>query len=1784
MTRRSPGGTELLLGVNFVGRSYDSSFKELELATKFDDIHKQHKTSKSKLPNRIPMVPYTPRPIFDRDLHGPENSIPLSPQWLLPKSGDNKLGAAPGDPPVNCNPNHGSRSDFLAKASGNGEESLDTEKRKDVWRSSSIEAETIRREHWRDEERENNSNIRRDRWREGDKDLGDHRRLDRWSDNPSGRNPGELRRLPSDRWNDSSNRETSYEARRESKWDTRWGREEKDMENRREKWLEPNKDGEGQREKGLSLIVDNSKDSERETDHNPRPWRSNSLQNRGRGEASYLLTPPSNKQAPGFGFGRGRGDVGSPGFTAGRGRGNYTGSNLVFNSSNFSPLGAPSERWDTTPGNGSTLKYSRAKLLGIYRKCGMKPSFIRLPDGFTEIPLLTQAEALEPLALFAPSQEEEMVLVAICVKAVLEGIDKGDIISSGAPQFSKDGALSRNRDEVGTKLKSLNFLTGVREDGTSTIDGHREEGLHDSKVDYGYYQDSQDAEKHTELSCAELNISEFQERQALQDSSTDIEGSKNEDSHRMRREELAKFQTDASFSQESSVHRDGPWRSQVVGEELQGPLHDWGGLKSELRSQRSDAKDALWSRSMLSKDQSTEHERNMVGTIVSREDGINWPFQEALQCDPNRNTNLKRHPSEVLEKRIEGNRMLAMEGAFMEREKESTTREGYRHVPPEELSLIYRDPQGVIQGPFSGADMIGWFEGGYFGIDLPVRLANAPAVTPFSSLGDIMPHLQMKARAPPGFGTPKQGETTDAINRGKFISHGKMQANITGGGLELTKNEQKNKREPTAEAENSFVESFMTGKFSSSQPVETFDLVEGGQLGFQGLSPGGSQSMGVDSGLDMNYAIGRRMSSYPSVERQNSLPNLFPYIWSARDASPLVTHSETVMDSLKSSPQLSSMTSDPSHTISHANQQGDIMSILQGATDNSGVSPLNKVMRSWPNYADVQSHSGLGHGSVDIPHQEQLEMHHLQRFSPVQSGFPFQHQRQQQQHQQHQQFLPHLISPPSEKISGGMLLEQLLPSAHPQDPQTLSLLQQQQQQQQQLLLSQLQLRSQASMPSQVSLLDQLLLLQQQKQQQQLLPQVLLEQISHQHFQEPSYERVQASGALGNTSSEHLLFKQAHDTYMMNAKLPQHVPSPQVTMVDNHLHLTNQQALKGANLSQQSQLDDDLKLNQVASVPQQSIVGETLLSDTWEATEPARFDKVQTLAFSPSVELLEKAAKEHQMPHHLDRTTSIPNASVSNATLDSEVVRQDEQILADTVSPTKVNDLISLEKSTGLLTCVVSDSPVGHVPEQCSVDKHASDLMGSADVLADEPKCQEKQVSNDTSAAREAGTIETRDVKKGSEKRSRKQKNSKISSERQKGQSEMTNRQQVKQETEISKETQVPSCDDVGTYNLSQDSILQVTASHNLQLPVSLGISGESVALSRPVSGDVESLSRGPVASSLPHRAWKPAPCPKPKSLLEIQQEEQLQKAETEKVASEVAISMAPSSLPSTGLAPWGGAVIGSEFKSARDQQDVNVASVLCSGSGNLDNSTSTRTKKSHLHDLLAEEVLAKTSQQTLEAPVPVNAEKSSAPFTSSLLSSPVEVSIGDENEFVEAKETKKSRKRTPKGKGAAGKTPTVASLEPPVASVSMEKSKTSRQVQQEKDVLPAPLAGPSFGDFFVWKGEYSSSPPAPAWSVDTGKNTKAASLREIQKEQERKSPSSLQQPSQVPATPKVQANRSSSGSNSTWQHPTFPPSPKTMTPTQSNALPSSYSRSKTEDELFWGPVSQSKQETEQYVP
>ncbi|XP_028772482.1 uncharacterized protein LOC114729617 [Neltuma alba] len=88
----------------------------------------------------------------------------------------------------------------------------------------------------------------------------------------------------------------------------------------------------------------------------------------------------------------------------------------------------------------------------------------------------------------------------------------------------------------------------------------------------------------------------------------------------------------------------------------------------------------------------------------------------------------------------------------------------------EELSLCYLDPQGVIQGPFLGIDIILWFEQGFFGTDLPVRLSNAPEGSPFRELGDVMPHLKLKSGSTSGSNLISQSEPSDTSGRNPKVN------------------------------------------------------------------------------------------------------------------------------------------------------------------------------------------------------------------------------------------------------------------------------------------------------------------------------------------------------------------------------------------------------------------------------------------------------------------------------------------------------------------------------------------------------------------------------------------------------------------------------------------------------------------------------------------------------------------------------------------------------------------------------------------------------------------------------------------------------------------------------------------------------------------------------------------------------------------------------------------------------------------------------------------------------
>ncbi|KAK1276349.1 Zinc finger CCCH domain-containing protein 19 [Acorus gramineus] len=1399
-----------------------------------------------------------------KDMQGPDNPIPLSPQWLLPKPQENKLGIGTGE--AHFRP-HANRSDGV-KASGNGDDFLDTERKKDVFRPSFMDTETGRRDRWRDEEREINSAIRKDRWREGEKEPGDSRRTERRMDNSS-KHSAEARWVSSERWNESGNRdrEGSYDQRRDSKWNTRWGPDDREPEGRREKWSDSGRDGDGSRDKGILHSAAHGKNMDREGDHNSRTWRSNS-QNRGRGESPYHQNLTPNKQGPMFGHGRGRGENSTTVFSMGRGKATHSGNSA--NNSSYS-LGPPLDKSDGAHGD-SRLRYSRMKLLDIYRLTDVS-NFRKPLEGFVQVSSLTQEEPLEPLALSAPTSDESVIL---------KGIDKGDVVNSGAPQISKDGSVGRNSNDV-VHLRQTKL--GSRDDLWSAADDNKEE------------------------STANLK-----------------EGS-------------VHYKVDEMVPKEASM-----WRSQSVDE--QRSLHDWKDLPPEVRSRSSVIG---WSHSQ--KDQEIDKKTESVFPSSYYNDEVNLQNEGSLRSDRRIDSDITRRSSEILDQERE---------ALSNFQPQSS---------PEDLSYYYKDPQGKVQGPFSGSDLIGWFEAGYFGIDLQVRVASAPPDRPFSQLGDAMPHLRMKARPPPGFNNPKQNEALEVTSRAQIGDVGTICAGL--GEVDLMKNDQRSRHLNATETENRFLESLMSGQISSP-PLEKLYMSEGLQ-GYSGIGGGGLPSMGAESGNDLNYLLAQKMS----LERQRSLSNALQY-WPGNDAASM--------------------------------QHVDLLSILQAAMDKPPASVVNNGATGWSNIPDVRSNNTV-HGSVDIL-QDKADIHQNSHFAS-QAGFGIQHQTMQMQN----------------------------------------------------------------------------------------------------------------------------------------------PTPS--------HIITQTADHPSNMAPSEKF--------LSGIPQ-DIFENASQPKNWGATPLQQVESIQsTESLSiPASEVTEKPLQE--VPFDLKKHTL---DSESAAAVVQEGLSLDKK--ADVlVVPTPLESFTSPKQDT-----VVSSDRSGKIDSTISGQGEMDGSLGS---ILEESQMQRGEINVDSPAVKEVKNVEGREAKKASEKKSRKQKNSKAQSviDGAKGISNAG-----KQDIEIEGrdtgglkfETPVKTYETPhGTSHLGtgvSHSSAPAQVSHQVQPHLSRSTSPSKVetGADKAEVREIESASLLNAQTPSGHRAWKPAPGLKPKSLLEIQQEEQ-QRAQTVMVVPEV---VTPNVSRSSGTTtPWVGVVANSELKSNKDVHQE--ASGLHLVSSNSESITTSKSKKSQLHDLLAEEVLSKSNESILD--VPSVSDKGGLLSSQPPAVTQVDpVSVG-EDDFVEAKDTKKNRKKAAKAKAAAGKTAApVASTEISSSPVLIERGKSSRQMQQENDNLPAAPSGPSLADFVFWKGEQPSSVPAPAWSTDSAKLNKQTSLRDILKEQEKRAPSAPLQVS-IPTSTKPQATRITRTSSSSWQLHGSSPS-KVASPVQISSAASTQSKNKTEDDLFWGPLDQSKQDTKQ---
>lgn len=1142
------------------------------------------------------------------------------------------------------------------------------------------------------------------------------------------------------------------------------------------------------------------------------------------------------------------------------------------------------------------------------------------------------------------------------------------------------------------------------------------------------------------------------------------------------------------INRESSVHGNSSnqpgstWRSLSIGERTHSASHDWRDIPTDVKSRTSDVG---WPQPQ--KDRANEWDNSLANSSYSK-DGPKWQIGEDLTID-------RQQPSAILD-REHDSRILSQPS-------------------PDDLVLYYKDPQGAIQGPFAGSDIIGWFEAGYFGIDLLVRLANAPHDSPFSLLGDVMPHLRAKARPPPGFTGPKQSEINEVPIKPNLSSFGKLHAGSSE--VDMMKNDPRFKH-TTTEAENRFLESLMSSNITGGS-LEKFSLSEGLQGYFGNNS---NPALGPETG-DNLYELAKRMT----LERQKSLPKPYSF-WPGRDGASIGPKSDVLQDSTIPPSNILSAVADNLRQQPHP-QNADFMSILQGLSDRS-TSGVNSGVGGWSNFP-VQ-------GGLD-PRQDKLDMLHGQNF-PTQAAFGVQQRLQQHNTSSLSNLRPQGFDTPA----GPLTPEKLLASGLSQDPQLLSLLQQQ-------YISQLQ--PQAPAPPQMSILDEYLLLKQQQQkqeqqqqqqqqqlllQQQLLSQVLSDRHSLQRFGEQSYGPLPpASLPAGNASMDHLRFQPSHEVFQMGSQ-------------NQAPHIQDERATNLVNISQNLSQDGSHNISSETTtihLPHQ-LFGNTVHQKGWGASLPEQSEDVQktgsllesaAIITSQQPEVVNKFPQEQALPIHL-----------------------------------RTSEPVAFASSEAVVNCVPADNLEKHVPfvgtgvDEVLTPEQVHYLKVHPDGVIKEPEVQGGQSNNESSDLKEAKSVEPREVKKSSEKKSKKQKSSKAqSSDLARGVSKI---QQPKQsETEGNSLNDAKSGTRIVQGEILREAYEEEVRESKAGIPTAEVVDHQQGKSPLPaqVSGDVgqafESKNEFGQAASVSQvntqvytgqRAWKPAPGFKPKSLLEIQQEEQRKAAEM--TVSDISASLSSMSFSS----PWAGVVAN---KQDTDNSELN----LVEPEGSLNQ----KSKKSQLHDLLGDEVLARSLEKEIMIPDSVSS-RPPAPVSSTQSDSV------DNDDFIEAKETKKNRKKSAKAKNAGTKVAVpVASADVAVGSSSNEKGKSTRQLQQEKEVSTAVPSGPSLGDFVVWKGENANPSPAPAWSTESAKLARRTSLRDILKEQEKKV-SSGQQQIPVPIPQKSSQPQSSRGTGPSWSSSASSPA-KAASPIKINSQASSQSRHKADEDLFWGPLDQPKQET-----
>ncbi|KAK8711015.1 hypothetical protein V6N13_146321 [Hibiscus sabdariffa] len=678
-----------------------------------------------------------------KDQPNSESSIPLSPQWLYSKVVDAKmLPAGVSADTRAANLSHGVSGDPNLKDSWR----LDGSQDKKEWRRAASDLETTR--HWREEERETSLLGRRDL-----------RKEDRRTDISS---TGQ----------DVNSRGSGLESRRENKWSSRWGLEDKEKDSRNEKRTDAKKEDASSEKQAIASGGRLASENDSRDKWRPR----HRLEVHSGGSASH-------RSAPGFSLERGRMERSNVGFTAGRGK-----------PPSVSVIGAlPVDKIKTF----NAYCYPRGKLLDIYRKQKAAPNFDTLPDEMDHSSTITQKEIVEPLAFVPPYAEEE---------ALLGDIWKGKTTSS-------DVICDSFRDTSEEKqCFSVNRENSVESSEKAAVSNNYQ----------GYHAETFHVSDSQMIMTKEMNSSKGGQRY-MPPSGIDL--------------------TDALGSVK----------------EIDVSTNYMDGLKSFDNRPVADMK--------------MEKDSTVKDNVSSVQFGVGGDIPEgssSLFCFQSLQPTL-------------GRSQINAKGNNEAHSLESIT-------PPEELSLCYLDPQGVIQGPYLGIDIISWFEQGYFGTDLPVRLEDAPDGSPFQELGEVMPHLMTNSGSASSVSAITRMQVPDRFEgsleetissasapelKGSAIGHEQQQFlsafETSGTNFQLRGHSQ------SFHSEHQFPEDQKLRKFAAAHADEIIFPVRPGSSGAETLKvPAEIQDPSVNPASHLSIANEFSKTSVPTTQGDELLPEAWP--------------------------------------------------------------------------------------------------------------------------------------------------------------------------------------------------------------------------------------------------------------------------------------------------------------------------------------------------------------------------------------------------------------------------------------------------------------------------------------------------------------------------------------------------------------------------------------------------------------------------------------------------------------------------------------------------------------------------------------------------------------------------------------------------------------------------------------------------------------------------------------------------------------------------------------------